>query len=214
MDNFVPVLISGLGVGCVYALVALGFTLIYKATEVVNFAQGELLMLGAFVAYTFIGLWGWQYWAGLAASMLVIAVLGFVIDAVILRRILGQSQFSVIMLTIGLGFIFRAVATMVWGTNSLVLPTPFFGQSWTLLGVSFPANTIAMVVGAALLCISLSLFFGATRIGIAMQAASQNQLAAYYMGIRVNVKLRRTVTPSIETLKYLIQLLFWDFRGS
>ncbi|WP_256432952.1 OB-fold domain-containing protein [Martelella soudanensis] len=157
----------------------------YKATEVVNFAQGELLMLGAFVAYTFIGFWGWQYWAGLVASMVVVAFLGFMIDAVILRRVLGQPQFAIVMLTIGLGFIFRAVATMIWGANSLVLPTPFFGQSLSLFGISVPANTMAMVVGALLLCTLLSLFFGATRIGIAMQATAQNQLAAYYMGIRV-----------------------------
>ncbi|MGV0908655.1 branched-chain amino acid ABC transporter permease [Martelella sp. FOR1707] len=187
LDNLIQIIISGLGVGCIYALVALGFTLIYKATEVVNFAQGELLMLGAFVAYTFIGLWGWQYWAGLIASMVVVAFLGFTIDAVILRRVIGQPQFAIVMLTIGLGFIFRAAATMIWGANSLVLPTPFFGQSLTLSGVSIPANTLAMVVGAILLCVLLSLFFSATRIGIAMQAAAQNQLAAYYMGIRVKV---------------------------
>ncbi|MCK1394467.1 branched-chain amino acid ABC transporter permease [Bradyrhizobium sp. 1] len=186
MHSLISVIVSGVAVGCVYALIALGFTLIYKATEVVNFAQGELLMIGAFVAYSFIVLWGWGYWAAIAATMIVVAVIGFLIDAVILRRIIGQPQFSVVMLTIGLGFVLRAVGTMIWGTSSLVLPTPFAGAI-NVGGVVVSSTTLSMMVGAVFLCGAVGMFFGLTRVGVAMQAASQNQLAAYYMGVPVKL---------------------------
>ena len=179
--------VNGLAVGCIYGLVALGFVLIYKATEVVNFAQGDLLMLGAFVAFTFITLLGLDYWIGLALAIVIMAAFGALLDAVVLRRIIGQPQFSMVMLTIGLGFLFRSFASMAWGAETYSIATPFSAKVVTVGGVVLAAEYLAIIVGTVLLCAVLYGFFTHTRLGIAMQAASQNQLAAYYMGIPVKL---------------------------
>ena len=111
-------MLNGVAVGCIYGLVALGFVLIYKATELVNFAQGDLLMLGAFVAYMAIAWWGWSYWYAFALGVVVVAAFGALLDRTVLRRVIGQPQFAVVMLTIGLGAMFRTFASVTWGRNS------------------------------------------------------------------------------------------------
>jgi len=179
--------LNGLAVGCIYGLVALGFVLIYKATELVNFAQGDLLMLGAFVAYMAVVLWGLDYWVGFAIAVVVLAVFGATLDSVILRRVIGQPQFAVVMLTIGLGAMFRTFASVTWGSEIYTLPNPFSGNVTNIVGVTVSHEYLSIIVGTVLLCGLLYAFFTHTRIGVAMQAASQNQLAAYYMGIPVKM---------------------------
>ena len=125
MLDFVQQLVSGVALGCVYGLIALGFVLVYKATEVVNFAQGDLMMLGGFFAFTFIGLLGLNYWIGFAGAVLAMAAFGMLAERVVVRPILGYPQFSIIMATIGLGYFLRSVAGMIWGTDDLKIETPF-----------------------------------------------------------------------------------------
>jgi len=179
-------------IGCIYALVALGFVLIYKATEVVNFAQGELLMLGAFFAYTFITLFGWNYWIGAAAAIGCMFFVGNLVDRVVLRPVLGQPQFAIVMVTIGFGYVARSVAGMIpgWGTETYAIETPFSSEGMQLIPESMGTLVVAqtdlsVIVATILLCIVLYLFFTYTKLGLAMQASSQNQLASYYMGIPV-----------------------------
>src|SRR4029079_4199300 len=102
MLDFVQQLVSGIALGCVYGLIALGFVLVYKATEVVNFAQGDLMMLGGFFAFTFIGMLGLNYWLGFAGAVICMALFVMLADRVVVRPILGYPQFSIIMATIGL----------------------------------------------------------------------------------------------------------------
>jgi branched-chain amino acid transport system permease protein len=115
----------------------------------------------------------------------VIAAFGFALDAVILRRVIGQPQFAVVMLTLGLGFIFRAYAGITWGYDSVGFETPFTNKTINLGGLVLGQDNVSIIVGTVLLCGVLYVFFSRTRLGIAMQASSQNQLAAYYMGIPV-----------------------------
>ena len=176
--------LNGLAVGCIYGLVALGFVLIYKATELVNFAQGDLLMLGAFVCYMAVVWWGLDYWLAFLIAVVTIAAFGALLDVVVLRRVIGQPQFAVVMLTIGLGSIFRTFASVTWGSEIYTLPTPF-GGVWQLGGITISHQYLSIIVGTLVLCGALYAFFNWTRIGVAMQATSQNQLAAYYMGIPV-----------------------------
>src|SRR3989337_654264 len=93
--TFLQLTLNGLAVGCIYGLVALGFVLIYKATELVNFAQGDLLMLGAFVCYMFVVWYGIGYWAAFALAIAIVALFGAALDAAVLRRVIGQPQFAV-----------------------------------------------------------------------------------------------------------------------
>lgn len=185
MLDFLQQLVSGLALGCVYGLIALGFVLIYKATEVVNFAQGELMMLGGFFAYTYIGVLGFNYWSGFLLAVLSLGIVGMVIERIVIRPILGFPQFAIVMATIGLGFLLRAVAGMVWGTDDLRIDTPFSTGVVRIGGLVLSYDKLSVIVATFILCVVLWLFFNKTRLGTAMRATSENMLAAYYMGIPV-----------------------------
>jgi branched-chain amino acid transport system permease protein len=185
MLDFLQQLVNGIAVGCIYGLIALGFVLIYKATEVVNFAQGELMMLGAFLAYTFIGLLGLNYWLGFVLAVVSMAALGSLTERLVVRPILGYPQFSIVMATIGLGFFARSAAGMIWGTDDLKIDTPFSNGVLKIGALVLAHDKLSVIVATVLLCGVLYLFFSRTRMGVAMQATSQNMLAAYYMGIPV-----------------------------
>jgi branched-chain amino acid transport system permease protein len=187
-------LLAGTAQGCVYALVALGFVLIYKATETVNFAQGDLMMLGAFFALTGATVLGLPYWLTIGFAIAMMALVGMLAERLILRPVLGHPAFTVVMITIGLGYVLRGVVTMVpgWGTETYQIPTPYAVDVWRLGGVVLPVQQLMVIAMTAGLCAALYLFFRHSRLGIAMQATSQNQLAAYYMGIpvrRVNMMI-------------------------
>ncbi len=185
VNDIIHLAVTGLAQGCAYGLIALGFVLIYKATEVVNFAHGEFMMLGAFTVLAYSEAMGGSFWPAFFLGCLTIGVVGYLIDAQIMRRIIGQSSASIFIMTVAFGFIFRSLAGMIWGWKTLSLNTPFAGKIVINEGLSINIDRIAIVVATAILCGVLYLFFSRTRFGIAMQAASQNQLAAYYMGIPV-----------------------------
>ena len=183
--EFLQVLITGLGQGCLYGLIALGFVLIYKATEIVNFAQGDLLMLGAFFAVTYVGILALPFWLGFLLAIISMAIFGYLLDMLVLRSMIGESPFSIIILTISIGFILRAAAGGIWGSNILSLETPYSGKMADIGGLVISQEYLVVIAGTVILSVILLLFFKFSSLGIAMQAASQNQLAAYYMGIPV-----------------------------
>ena len=178
-------LISGISQGCVYGLIALGFVLIYKATEMVNFAQGDMMMLGAFIAFTLINIAGMSIVWGLLLTVLIMALIGVLIERILLRPMIGEPPFAVLMITIGLGFILRAVAGVIWGNEPRNIDSPFAGGVVRMGEVAIGYENIAIICGTIVLCSLLYAFFRFSRMGVAMQAASQNQLAAYYVGIPV-----------------------------
>ena len=186
VQNIINLLLNGLALGCIYGLIALGFVLIYKATELVNFAQGDFVTVGAYIAFLLIGVVGLPYWFGLIAAIAVMFAFGFAMDVVIIRRLIGEPQFAVVMATIGIGYVLRFIIGATFGYDPLQFETPFTG-SIALGGLHIDSAKAAALVGTVILCIILYLFFRRSRIGIAMQASSQNQLAAYYMGIPVQV---------------------------
>lgn len=182
---YISLLINGLSLGCIYGLIALGFVLIYKATEVVNFAQGDLMMVGAFVAFGLIGVLGLNYWLGFLLTIAVMIVFGFFLDIVVIRRLIGQPQFSIVMATIGIGYVLRFVMPYAYNVEQIAFLTPFTGKAMQVASVTLDVGKLAAMGGTLVLCAVLYFFFQRTRVGVAMQAASQNQLAAYYMGIPV-----------------------------
>ena len=187
LDQLLQLSVSGVAQGCVYALVALGFVLIYKATETVNFAQGDLMMLGAFFALTASVMMGWPYWATILFAVAAMAVVGMLLERIVLRPVLGQPAFTVVMITIGVGYVLRGVVTMMpgWGTDTFTLPTPFSEGVIKVGGIIFAVQQLAVIGMTTALCAVLYVFFRYAKLGVAMQATSQNQLAAAYMGIPV-----------------------------
>ena len=185
--DLIQLLVSGLANGCVYGLIALGFVLIYKATEAVNFAQGDFMMLGAFLCLGFTNdaYLGLNFWLAVSLAIIIMAIFGYLFDRTVLRYMFGQSQVSIVVLTIALGFILRFAAGAIWGHEPVSLESPFVGREARLGGVVLGAEEVTIIVVTVVLTLGLFLFFSKTRLGVAMQAASQNQLAAYYMGIPV-----------------------------
>ena len=177
--------LNGFATGCIYGLVALGFVLIYKASEIVNFAQGDMLMLGAFVGWTAIDVRGFGYWPGLLLTILACAAIGFLLDRQVMRPIIGQPQFAGIMLTIGLAFTIRGGVIMIWGPEERSFHTPFSNKTTAFGSLAVDDVSLSIMAGTLVLCAVLFVFFKRSRLGVAMQAASQNQLAAYLMAIPV-----------------------------
>lgn len=185
METFFQLLLSGIAQGCVYGLVAMGFVLIYKATEMVNFAQGDIMMLGAFITITLINHLAWNYFLAAVIAIGVMGLFGLALERLLLRRMIGESPFAVLMVTIGIGFVMRSVAGMIWGHNPRSIVTPYTDQSLQFGAVVLPIADVVVIVATVVLCSLTFLFFRHTRFGIAMQATSQNQLAASYVGISV-----------------------------
>ncbi len=179
--------ISGLANGCVYGLIALGFVLIYKATEAVNFAQGDFMMFGAFITIWLANSYylGINFWVAVSIAVLIMGMLGYLLDMIVLRRMFGQPQIAVVILTIALGFILRFLAGAIWAHEPQSLEFPLAGEKITLGGLVLGVEEVAVILVTFALCGLLYLFFSRSRLGMAMQAASQNQLAAYFMGVPV-----------------------------
>ncbi len=185
--QLLQLLVSGLAQGCIYGLIALGFVLIYKATETVSFAQGDLMMLGAFIGLVLMTWLGFPYWIAVPCAIAAMALFGMFVERIVVRPVLGQPAFSIVMLTIGLAYILRGLVTMVpvIGTETHTLPVPYRDQTLQFGTVVLADEQLVVIGATALLCALLFAMFRFTKLGIAMQAASQNQLAAYYMGIPV-----------------------------
>lgn len=185
--QILQLLLSGIAQGCIYGLIALGFVLIYKATETVSFAQGELMMLGAFCAFAGMSLFGLPFWLAALLAIAAMVAFGVLLELVVIRPILGQPQFSIVMLTIGIGYVARGLITMIpaIGTETHALPVPYKDQIWKVGELVVNVEQMAIIAATAALCGLLFAMFRYSKLGIAMQASSQNQLAAYYMGIPV-----------------------------
>jgi branched-chain amino acid transport system permease protein len=181
------IIVSGVAQGCIYGLIALGFVLIYKATETVSFAQGELMMLGAFAALALMTMLGFPYWLAVPSAIGAMALLGLAVERAVIRPILGQPAFSIVMLTIGIGYVARGAVTMIpgIGTETHTLPVPYKDEVRQLGALVLNVEQLVVIVVTAALSAALYATFRFTRIGVAMQAASQNQFAAYCMGIPV-----------------------------
>ena len=185
--QILQLVISGIAQGCIYGLIALGFVLIYKATETVSFAQGDLMMLGAFGGLLGLSLLGFPYWLAILCAVAGMGIFGIGLERLVIRPILGQPAFSVVMLTIGIAYVARGLITMVpnIGTDTHNLQVPYKDELWRLGGLVINVEQVVVIGATALLCGCLYALFRYSKLGIAMQAASQNQLAAYYMGIPV-----------------------------
>ena len=185
--QLLQLLIGGVAQGCIYGLIALGFVLIYKATETVSFAQGDLMMVGAFGGLLTMTLLGFPFWVSVLAAVIGMGLFGVLLERMVIRPILGQPAFSIVMLTIGVGYVLRGVITMIpnIGTDTHSLAVPYAGEVLNLGGLVLAAEQLVIIGVTAVLCAGLFAMFKYSKLGIAMQAASQNQLAAYYMGIPV-----------------------------
>jgi branched-chain amino acid transport system permease protein len=185
MNFFLQLAINGLVVGSIYALVAMGFVIIYKATSVLNFAQGEFLLLGAYGSLVLLTRFHLPLYAAVLLTLALAAVLGLAIERLILRPLVGEPVISVIMVTLGLSSILRAVVQGIWGTDTRPFPE-VFPSAPLMLGQVPVSRAYAWSLGCVVvLLVAFSLFFKYSRLGIAMRATAFSQQVALSMGISV-----------------------------
>src|SRR2546423_4898538 len=154
MTNFLQLCFAGLALGSLYALVALGFVVIYKATGVINFAQGGLVLLGAYLTYNAHHTWHLPFLLAIPVAMLLCALVGAAVERLILRRMIGQPVFAVIMVTIGLLFILEQLITGIWGFNRLNLGDPWGSRTVHVGDVSLALIDIWTIVFAAVVVVA------------------------------------------------------------
>jgi len=177
-------LVSGLSIGLMYSLIALGFVLIYKATDAINFAQGEFVMLAGFMATTALSA-NMPIWAAIAVAILGMILLSFVLERTVLRPLLGRPVVAVIMATIGLAAILRGLPPITIGAQTKALPLPTGDEPITLWSAVIPpVQVVGVIVSVGFLAV-FTWFFLKSRMGIAMRAVADNQQVAMAMGINV-----------------------------
>ncbi|HEX6799626.1 MAG TPA: branched-chain amino acid ABC transporter permease [Ktedonobacterales bacterium] len=187
MTNFIQLVFAGLALGCNYALVALGFTIIFKASEVINFAQGEFLLVGAYVMSLAMFSSGLNFFVALLIGVAVTVAIGLIFERLVLRRMIGRPPFTIIMVTIGLDVLLLEAVVLSVGGRLPRSPAPFdFTAGFTVGGVEFGSNSVATIVVTALVCVALFAFLRYTRYGLAMRATAIDQEAAQAMGIRIS----------------------------
>ncbi len=187
MSRFILLTVNGLANGAILALAALGFVLIYKATEVINFAQGQFLVIGAFVVYNANVTWGLPWPVAMLVGIGAGILLGIVVERLILRRLVGESNLAVIMVTIALDAALFGMVLFTWGAEPK--PAPDFvphSRVHLLNGVDVSADRLWAVGVAVVVFVGIALFFQRSRHGVAMRAVADDQQAAMVQGISVN----------------------------
>jgi len=207
MTFFFDLFVNGLMNGSTYALVALGFVLIYKATSVVNFAQGELVMFGGYVAAALVTLYHLPLALAVPVLLGVMVALGFAVERGVLRLMIGQQVISVVMVTIGLAPIFQGSAAMIWGvqTKNIALPIPL--EPYVIWGIFLsPIDVVAALVSGVFL-VGFAWFFRRSRMGIAMRAVANDQQAS--MAVGINIRLVFALSWAIAGLTAAVGGLLW-----
>ena len=190
MDYFLDLVIIGLSIGMIYALVALGISLIYSGLDIVHFAHGEIYMLGAFIGLVIFQKLGLGYFGTLVVAMIVTGLVGVLIERVFYRRLTragGGYTFAgmgMIISGFGMSIVLQNVAYLIWGPKALPFPVPF-GMPVEIGNLTLPQSYVWIVASALILMTVLHFFLKKTRLGLAIRAVAHNKEIAYLMGINV-----------------------------
>jgi len=184
--TFILTLIWGVAIGCVYILLATGLNIIFGVMKLVNFAHGQLLMIGAFVTYSFAVFWGLNVYVSILVAMAVVAALGIAVERLTFRKVLGTDKLNEIFVSLGLIYIFENAAVLIWGDKSRQIVSPLNGLSLNLGDMSITYDRLSAMVIVVVILIGLTLLLKKTKIGLAMRATSQRSSTAMLMGININ----------------------------
>lgn len=182
---FLSYLIGGLGLGSVYAIIALGYSMVYGIAKMLNFAHGDVIMVGAFVAYFAISKYNLPLLVGVVIAVVVCTILGVVIERLAYKPLRQASSLSVLITAIGVSYFLQNSAMLLWGTDTKIFPNVLRG-SLNLGGLSIPYLTLITILTCIVIMVVLTLFINKTKTGRAMRACSEDKGAAALMGINVN----------------------------
>ena len=188
LDQFVQTTLGGLAIGCIYSLIALGISMIIRATDILHFAQGEMLMIGSMAGLSSFWLQGMPFWLVLSAGILGGGLVSMLVEIVVYRtlRLRRVSAINIMIATLGVSIVLQNVARLVWGSEPMRYPTLFASGGVKLAGFTVSPQLIWIVLLSGLIMGVLIVFFRFTRLGIAMQAAAQDPDVAQLMGISVD----------------------------
>jgi branched-chain amino acid transport system permease protein len=182
---FLLLMSNGMLIGLMYSLIALGFVLVYKATDAINFAQGEFVMIAGFVVAVALGAYGAPLWLALITGVVVMVGFGFGLERVMLRRLIGRPIIAVVMATIGLAAILRGVGPLAWGADTKSLTLPIRDEPIVIGPLFIPPIQVLGAVVSLVFLAAFGYFFLKSRNGIAMRAVADSQQVAMAMGINV-----------------------------
>lgn len=203
METFLQTLFSGVALGALYALVALGFVIIYRASRLLNFAQGAFMLLGGYVAWQCAVDWGWGFWPGTLCALVATALVAAVLQAGVLRWLIGRAAASQILATVGILVALTAIMQWIWGAEDRVdYAAGFRREQFHLFGVGIPWVDLCAIVLSALIVVGFFVLFRYTRLGVAMRATAADPEAALAQGISV----RRIYTVSWAISGFLAAL--------
>jgi len=185
LNFFLQLATSGVAVGSIYALVAMGFVIIYKATGILNFAQGEMMMMGAYFCFSLVTALNMPFLVAFFITLIFSGLLGVAIHYTILRPMVGEPIFSVVMVTIGLGILLRSIAGIIWGPANKSFPSSFSDEPINISGVVLSHIHLWSIIVAVIFLVLFLIFFKFSRMGLAMRATAQEQDYASLMGISV-----------------------------
>lgn len=203
---FIQLTVTGLAWGSVYACIALGFVLIFKSTDIFNFAQPELMMFGAYIAFTLITTLKLPFVLGFFCALILMILIGSLLEMMVVRPMVGEPVLAVIMVTLGLANVLRGLTGLFWGYEELQFPSPFPEEPLMIFGAAINQAEIYTIVATAILLVIFFLFFKYSGAGISMRATAEDTRTAFLMGI--NVKGVFTASWAIASLVATIAGVF------
>lgn len=186
MEKFLQLLVAGIAVGGIYALIALGFVVVYKVSGTFNFAQGGFVLVGAFVTYQYGDDWGLPFWAALVLAMVTVSAIAIVAERLVIRPMVGKPPFAMLLVTIGLLGIIEQVVRSIWTDPGLVLSTPWGNDTFGIGGVTIRHADLWTVGFAAGLLVVFFVLFSHTDTGLGIRATAFDQEVAAAQGIPIS----------------------------
>ena len=190
---FLDNLINGLSLGSIYAIIALGYTMVYGIAKMLNFAHGDVIMIGAYIAFCGLQYWGLPPVIAILAAMVVCTLLGVTIEGLAYRPLRQATSLAVLITAIGMSYLLQNIALMIWGANPKSFPRTFINGSSIHIGqLSISSATIWTILANIVIMVALTLFTAKTKMGKAMRCVSEDRGAAELMGINVNRTISMT----------------------
>ena len=190
---FIQNLINGIGLGSVYAIIALGYTMVYGIAKMLNFAHGDIIMIGGYVAFCTYTYLGWPVVAAIVASVIICTLLGITVEFLAYKPLRGATSLAVLITAIGVSYFLQNIALLIWTSNTKSFPNMVsFMPSVNIGDITISGSTIITIFACILIMVGLTTFTSKTKLGKAMRAVSEDRGAAELMGINVNVTISLT----------------------
>jgi len=192
MLTFLNHLINGISLGSVYAIIALGYTMVYGIAKMLNFAHGDVIMVGAYICFFAVSSYGLNPLLGIVLAMLVCTALGMTIERLAYKPLRQAPSLAVLITAIGMSYFLQNSAQLLWGSNQKMFPAFFPKEPINLGGITISVTTVVTIVACIVIMVGLTWFTGNTKMGKAMRACSEDKGAAQLMGINVNTTISVT----------------------